>query len=442
TILRVSHPNYTTTTIDDDTNLNLNLGAANFELQPYNVLNFVKKDRSSGSNPTCFNLIQAEKLILEKGENKEYLPVEGLAAFNKAAAELLLGADNPLLKQHKVASVQCCGGTGSLRLGAAFIERFFSGSKVLISSPTWGNHKEILDEARVAWSEYRYCDPTTMELDFEGMIADIKANIHIYIFIYHLYIYVGLITYVYILMKWMVQDAPNGCFVLLQGCAHNPTCIDPTLAQWQEIADVIQRKNHIAFFDFAYQGFASGSLDRDAESVRMFGARGMDVIVAQSYSKNLGLYAERIGALHIICSSSQTCNRVKSQLKWLVVGLYAFPPVHGARIVAAIASNPGLFKEWKDQIAAIATRTKSARKKLYKTLAAKEKTHKDWSFILHQLGMFSYTGLNKAQREYMERKWHVYMTKDGSVSLAGMSWPICDYVADAIVDSFHYKKVD
>ncbi|GMP94368.1 hypothetical protein CsSME_00043846 [Camellia sinensis var. sinensis] len=193
-----------------DTNeMKLNLGVGAYrteELQPY-VLNVVKK---------------AENLMLEKGENKEYLPIEGLAAFNKATAELLFGADNPVIEQQRVATVQGLSGTGSLRLAAALIERYFPGAKVVISSPTWGNHKNIFNDARVPWSEYRYYDPKTVGLDFDGMISDIKA-------------------------------APEGSFVLLHGCAHNPTGIDPTPKQWEKIADAIQEKNHIPFFDVAYQ---------------------------------------------------------------------------------------------------------------------------------------------------------------------------------------------
>lgn len=377
-----------------DTNeLKLNLGVGAYrteELQPY-VLDVVKK---------------AENLMLERGENKEYLPIEGLAAFNKATAELLFGADSPLLKQQKVATVQGLSGTGSLRLAAAFIERYFPGAKVVISSPTWGNHKNIFNDARVPWSEYRYYDPKTVGLDFEGMIADIKA-------------------------------APNGSFILLHGCAHNPTGIDPTPEQWEKIADVIQEKNHTPFFDVAYQGFASGSLDADASSVRLFAARGMEIFVAQSYSKNLGLYSERIGALNVVCSSVEAAARVKSQLKRLARPMYSNPPVHGARIVANVVGSPDLFNEWKEEMQMMAGRIKSVRQKLYDNLTTKDESGKDWSFILKQIGMFSFTGLNKAQSENMTNKWHVYMTKDGRISLAGLSAAKCEYLADAILDSYY-----
>ncbi|CAN6918788.1 unnamed protein product [Brassica oleracea] len=345
-----------------DTNeLKLNLGVGAYrteELQPY-VLNVVKK---------------AENLMLERGDNKEGL-----------------------------------SGTGSLRLAAALIERYFPGAKVLISAPTWGNHKNIFNDAKVPWSEYRYYDSKTIGLDFEGMIADIK-------------------------------EAPEGSFILLHGCAHNPTGIDPTPEQWVKIADVIQEKNHITFFDVAYQGFASGSLDEDAASVRLFAERGMEFFVAQSYSKNLGLYAERIGAINVVCSSADAATRVKSQLKRIARPMYSNPPVHGARIVANVVGDASMFNEWKAEMEMMAGRIKTVRQKLYDSLVSKDKSGKDWSFIFNQIGMLSFTGLNKAQFvlvNNMTDKWHVYMTKDGRISLAGLSMAKCEYLADAIIDSYH-----
>eukprot|EP00249_Psilotum_nudum_P015386 c25299_g1_i1 orf=1145-2683(-) len=380
----------------DKSDLKLNLGVGAYrteELKPY-VLNVVKK---------------VEKLMLEKGDNKEYLPIDGLVAFNKATVELLLGENNPLIKTGRVATAQSLSGTGSLRLGAAFIQRYLPGTKVLISSPTWGNHKNILNDAGVPWSEYRYFDARTVGLDFNGMIADI-------------------------------EEAPSGSIILLHGCAHNPTGIDPSTEQWKVIADIIGAKGHIAFFDVAYQGFASGSLDDDASAVRMFASRGMEFFVAQSYSKNMGLYAERIGALSIMTSSSDIASRVKSQLKRLARPMYSNPPVHGARIVANVVGDPTLFDEWKGEMKLMAGRIKQVRQKLYDELTGKDKSGKDWSFILKQIGMFSYTGLNKAQSDNMTDKWHVYMTKDGRISLAGLPSSKCSYLADAIVDSYYNVK--
>nr|CAA04697.1 aspartate aminotransferase 2 [Canavalia lineata] len=377
----------------DNSDVKLNLGVGAYrteELQPY-VLNVVKK---------------AENLMLERGQNKEYVPIEGLAAFNKATAELLLGADNPAIKQQRVATVQGLSGTGSLRLGAAVIERYFPGAKVLISSPTWGNHKNIFNDARVPWSEYRYYDPKTVGLDFEGMIEDIKS-------------------------------APEGTFVLLHGCAHNPTGIDPTPEQWEKIADVIEEKNHRPFFDVAYQGFASGSLDEDAASVRLLVARGIELFIADSYPKDVGLYAQRIGAINVISSSPESAARDTSQLKRIARPMYSNPPVHGARIVADLVSKPQLFDEWKAEMEMMAGRIKNVRQLLYDPISSKDKSGKDWSFILKQIGMFSFTGLNKEQSDNMTNKWHVLMTKDGRISPAGLSLAKCEYLADAIIDSYH-----
>jgi aspartate aminotransferase len=207
---------------NDEMKLNLGVGAYRTEeLQPY-VLEVVKK---------------AEKKMLESGDNKEYLPIEGLAAFNKATAELLLGADNAAIKENRVATVQGLSGTGSLRLGAAFIQRYFPGTTVYISSPTWGNHKNIFNDAGVPWKEYRYFNPKTVGLDFDGMMEDI-------------------------------ENSPDSSIILLHGCAHNPTGIDPTPEQWEKIADLIQQKNHMAFFDVAYQVFISLRTNSPPEDTR------------------------------------------------------------------------------------------------------------------------------------------------------------------------------
>ncbi|KAL0382196.1 UNVERIFIED_CONTAM: Aspartate aminotransferase, chloroplastic [Sesamum calycinum] len=315
--------------------LDLGLGGYRTEdLQPY-VLNVVNK---------------AEKLMLERCENKEYLPIEGLAAFNKATAELLFGANSVVIQQQRVATVQSISGTGSLRLAAALIHTHFPASKILISSPTWGNHPNILNDARLPWSEYRYYDPITVGLDFHGMISDIKA-------------------------------APEGSFVLLHGCAHCPTGIDPTPEQWEIIADVIQEKKHIPLFDVVYQGYASGRVEADASSVRLFAARGMELLVAQSYSKNMGLYAERIGAFNVVCSS----------------------PDSAQRIVANVVGNSDLFSEWEEELRLMAGRKE-----------CEEET-----------------------RENMRNKWHVYMAKDGRMTLTGVSQAKCEYLADAFIDSYH-----
>jgi len=369
--------------------LNLGVGAYRTEeLQPY-VLEVVKK---------------AEVKMMEKAENKEYLPIDGLPAFKKCTAELLLGADSSIIKEGKIATLQSLSGTGSLRIGAAYINAWLPGKTVYLSNPTWGNHKNIFADAGVEWKMYRYFDPETVGLDFTGMIEDIKA-------------------------------APEGSIIVLHGCAHNPTGVDPTMEQWETIADVIQEKGHLAFFDVAYQGFASGSLEEDAASVRMFAEKGMEFLCSQSYSKNLGLYGERIGAISAVVTDSEVATRVASQMKRQARAMYSNPPVHGARIVSEVVGDEEMFNEWKAEMEMMSGRIKTVRGKLHGYLTEKM-PEKDWSFVTRQIGMFSFTGLSPAQVENMTNKWEVYMTKDGRISLAGLSAAKAEYLADAIVDSF------
>eukprot|EP01023_Acetabularia_acetabulum_P021816 TRINITY_DN2155_c0_g1_i1.p1 TRINITY_DN2155_c0_g1~~TRINITY_DN2155_c0_g1_i1.p1 ORF type:complete len:483 (-),score=117.69 TRINITY_DN2155_c0_g1_i1:1059-2375(-) len=368
--------------------LNLGVGAYRTEeLQPY-VLKVVQK---------------AEKNMLEKGENKEYLPIDGLATFKKATAELLLGAGSPVISEGRVVSIQSLSGTGSLRLGAAFINKFLAGVKVYLSNPTWGNHRNIFSDAGVEWEYYRYFDPETVGLDFEGMVADIKA-------------------------------APEGSVIVLHACAHNPTGIDPTKDQWEQIAALCQEKNHFPFFDVAYQGFASGDLETDAYAPRMFAEKGLEFFVAQSYSKNLGLYGERVGALNFISTDKESAVKVLSQLKRIARAIYSNPPVHGARIVSEVVGSSDMFGEWKEEMEMMAGRIKNVRQLLYDCLV-KLNPDKDWSFVTSQIGMFSFTGLTPAQVENMTQKHHVYMTKDGRISLAGLNAAKAEYLAKAIDDS-------
>jgi len=370
------------------TKLNLGVGAYRTEeLQPY-VLDVVKK---------------AEKKILDAGYNKEYLPIEGLDAFRAATVQLLLGSDHPAIKEGRVAVLQALSGTGSLRIGAAFIARFMKGAKVYISNPTWGNHRNIFGDEGVEWVYYRYFDPETVGLDFKGMTADLEA-------------------------------APEGSLVVLHGCAHNPTGIDPTPEQWGAIADLCKKKNLMPFFDVAYQGFATGDLDKDAFAPRLFVEKGLEIMVAQSYSKNLGLYGERVGALNVVLNEAETAKRVLSQLKRLARAIWSNPPTHGARIAAEVVGDPAMFEQWKGEMAGMAGRIATVRGELQSALE-KRLPDRNWGFITQQIGMFSYTGMTPAQVDNMTNKHFVFMTRDGRISLAGLSSSKVDYLADAIVDS-------
>jgi len=266
--------------------------------------------------------------------------------------------------------------------------------------PTWGNHNKIFPLGGVPQKPYRYYDPNTRGLDYKGMIEDLKA-------------------------------APDGAVILLHACAHNPTGVDPTEEQWEGIRKVIRSKQQLPFFDCAYQGFASGSLDKDAHAVRLFVADGGECFVAQSYAKNMGLYGERVGALSIVCRSTPVASRVDSQLKMVIRPMYSSPPAHGAAIAASILSDRRLFEEWTVELKGMAERIISMRHQLYDALQARG-TPGDWSHVLKQIGMFTFTGLNTDQVRFMTREYHIYMTLDGRISMAGLSSKTVPHLADAM----------
>jgi aspartate aminotransferase len=348
---------------------------------------------------------EAETRLLASGVDKEYLPIDGLAAFNAATARLLLGDGSPALADGRVATIQGLSGTGSLRVGAAFLAKFRPpGTVVYCSDPTWGNHFNIFGDAGLATAKYRYFYPATVGLDFEGMLADLGA-------------------------------APPGSVIVLHGCAHNPTGVDPTREQWAAIADVCAARSLLPFFDVAYQGFASGDLDADAWAPRFFAHdKGLEILVAQSYSKNLGLYSERVGALNFVLADPGAATRSLSQAKRIARALYSNPPAHGARIVAAVVGDPALFAQWKTEMAAMAGRIKAVRTRLADELAAAA-PGRDWGFVTRQIGMFSFTGLTPAQVKRMTDVHHVYMTGDGRISLAGLSEAKAGYLAAAMADA-------
>eukprot|EP00274_Cyanoptyche_gloeocystis_P004624 CAMPEP_0196654420 /NCGR_PEP_ID=MMETSP1086-20130531/4118_1 /TAXON_ID=77921 /ORGANISM="Cyanoptyche gloeocystis , Strain SAG4.97" /LENGTH=405 /DNA_ID=CAMNT_0041986165 /DNA_START=66 /DNA_END=1283 /DNA_ORIENTATION=+ len=368
-----------------DTKLNLGVGAY----------------RTEDGKPLVLNVVRKVEEILLK-ENHEYLAIDGLPEFRNLTAKLIFGEDSKLLQEGKVATVQSLSGTGALRVGAAFVEKWLPDVSVYLPTPTWGNHMNIFTHARVPHKKYRYFSNSIRGLDLEGMLADLQA-------------------------------AADGSIVLLHACAHNPTGCDPTRDQWQRIADVMKSKGHLPFFDSAYQGFASGDLDHDAWAVRHFADRGFELIVSQSYAKNMGLYGERIGALNIVVNNAEEAEKVRSQLKVLIRPMYSNPPAHGARIVAAVLRDPALRAEWKQELKAMADRIMTMRSSLRDELK-RLGTPGDWSHIVSQIGMFSFTGLSEIQVEAMTAKHHVYMTKDGRISMAGLSSRTVPHLAHAIDD--------
>ncbi|ONK69048.1 uncharacterized protein A4U43_C05F18740 [Asparagus officinalis] len=376
--------------------------AYNKDQSPVKVNLGVGAYRTEEGKPLVLNVVRrAEQLLVnDRSRVKEYLPITGLADFNKLSAKLILGADSPAIRESRVATVQSLSGTGSLRVGGEFLARHYHERTIYIPQPTWGNHPKVFTLAGLSVKTYRYYDPATRGLNFQGLLEDLAA-------------------------------AAPGAIVLLHACAHNPTGVDPTVDQWEQIRKLMRSKGLMPFFDSAYQGFASGSLDTDAQSVRMFVADGRECLVAQSYAKNMGLYGERVGALSIVCKSADVAGRVESQLKLVIRPMYSNPPIHGASIVATILKDSEMYKEWTLELKAMADRIISMRQQLFDALRARG-TPGDWSHIIKQIGMFTFTGLNSEQVAFMTREYHIYMTSDGRISMAGLSSRTVPHLADAI----------
>ena len=313
---------------------------------------------------------------------------------------MILGADSPALNQGRVAACQTISGTGAVRLGADFLARFAK-APVYIPNPTWANHRSIFADAGFTdIREYPYWDPATRGLNFKGIME-------------------------------VFNSAPEKSILLIHPCAHTPTGVDPTFEQWKEIARVCQERNLVVFFDSAYQGFASGSLEKDAQAVRYFVSLGLELLIAQSYSKNFGLYNERCGCLSVVAQSSDKAKEASSQLCKLVRACYSNPPAFGARIVQHVLNSPELYAEWKQQLEGMANRIIAMRNALFNRLKELQ-TPGTWNHITDQIGMFSFTGLSPAQVKVLRDKYHVYMTDNGRISMAGLNTKNVARFADAI----------
>ena len=349
---------------------------------------------------------QADEILRNNPElDHEYAPIAGIQSFTSKAAELMLGADSPALKEKRATSVQTISGTGAVHLGALFLARFFKGNRtVYVSNPTWANHHQIFSNVGIPTEQYPYFDKKTKGLDFEGM-------------------------------KSAIQAAPERSIILLHPCAHNPTGVDPTLDQWKELAQIIRQKNHFPFFDSAYQGFASGSLSRDAAAVRYFVEQGFELLIAQSFAKNFGLYGERAGVFHAVTApgpeASTTITRMASQLAILQRSEISNPPLYGARIVSTVLNDPKLYAEWEENLNTMSGRILAMRKELRAKLEELG-TPGTWNHITDQIGMFSFTGLNEEQVLRLRNESHVYMTKNGRISMAGLNSSNIDYFAKAV----------
>ncbi|KAL8945645.1 MAG: hypothetical protein Q9222_007844, partial [Ikaeria aurantiellina] len=366
--------------------------------------------RDDNAKPWVLPVVNKAEAILQKDPNlnHEYLPIAGLADFTSAAQKLVLGANSPAIKEKRVTSFQTISGTGAVHLGALFLSKFYprpSQQPIYFSSPTWANHNQIFSNVSLPIKPYPYFSPQTKGLDYDGMRSTIAS-------------------------------APSGSIILLHACAHNPTGVDPTRDQWADLAKLLKQKNHFPFFDCAYQGFASGDLENDAWAVRHFVEQGFDMCIAQSFAKNFGLYGERAGAFHFVAGpasdAENTVTRIASQLAILQRSEISNPPAYGARIASLILNDAQLFKEWEANLRTMSGRIIDMRKSLRKKLEELNGKEGSWKHITDQIGMFSFTGLTEKQVLRIREEAHIYMTKNGRISMAGANSGNVEYIARAI----------
>ncbi|KAF2217771.1 hypothetical protein CERZMDRAFT_108417 [Cercospora zeae-maydis SCOH1-5] len=367
--------------------------------------------RDDNAKPWVLPVVkQADELLRnDPNLNHEYLPIAGLPDFTSASQKLILGKNSPAIAEKRVISLQTISGTGAVHLGALFLAKFYNPANaeakaVYVSNPTWANHNQIFGNVRLPVKQYPYFSKQTKGLDFDGMIGAIK-------------------------------DAPEGSVILLHACAHNPTGVDPTQDQWKEIAKVIKSKKHFPFFDTAYQGFASGSLEKDGWAINYFVEQGFELVIAQSYAKNFGLYGERAGCFHFVTSpgssAAETTQRVGSQLAILQRSEISNPPAYGARIASLVLNDDKLFAQWEEDLRTMSGRIKEMRSAV-RTRLEEAKTPGTWNHITDQIGMFSFTGLDEKQVEKLRSEYHIYMTKNGRISMAGLNTKNIDYFAKSV----------
>ena len=353
----------------------------------------------NGKLPLLECVQAAEKTMMEKPAARGYLPIDGIAAYDAAVKSLVFGADSEPVKSGRIATVQGIGGTGGLKIGADFLKKLNPAAKVLISDPSWENHRALFSSAGFIVESYRYYDAATRGVDFDGMLADLNA-------------------------------AAPGTIILLHACCHNPTGYDITGAQWDQVIAVVRAKNLVPFLDMAYQGFGNG-ITEDGAVIGKFVAAGLDFFVSTSFSKSFSLYGERVGALSVLCSSKEEADRVLSQLKIVIRTNYSNPPIHGGAVVAAVLGSPELRAMWEKELAAMRVRIKAMRQKLVDGLKAAG-VQQDMSFITTQIGMFSYSGLTKDQMVRLRSEFGVYGTDTGRMCVAALNSKNIDYVCQAI----------
>jgi aromatic-amino-acid transaminase len=352
----------------------------------------------NGKVPLLKCVEKAEAILIEQHAPRTYLPIEGLAAYDKAVQELVFGADSAVIQEKRAVTVQALGGTGALKLGADFLKRFSPDSEVYISNPSWENHRALFESAGFKVNNYAYYDETTHGVNFAAMLAALKAM-------------------------------PRGSIVVLHACCHNPTGADLTQSQWDEVIAAVVAGGLVPFLDMAYQGFGAG-IAEDGALVRRFAATGVALLVSNSFSKSFSLYGERVGALSVVAASAEEASRLLSQLKRVVRTNYSNPPVHGGKVVATALATPELRQMWEDELAGMRVRIKEMRETFVQKLKVKAPGH-DFDFVREQVGMFSYSGLTKEQVGKL-REQSIYAVDTGRICVAALNSKNIDVVVDAI----------
>ncbi|KQN70276.1 aromatic amino acid aminotransferase [Duganella sp. Leaf61] len=352
----------------------------------------------NGKVPLLACVQKAEEILIAAPAPRTYLPIEGLAAYDKAVQELVFGADSAVIQEKRAITVQAIGGTGALKIGADFLKRFAPDAQVYISDPSWENHRALFESAGFTVNNYSYYDPSTHGVNFAGMLADLKSM-------------------------------PAGSIVLLHACCHNPTGADLTSAQWDEVIAAVTTGGLVPFLDMAYQGFGAG-IAEDGAVVRRFADAGGPLLVSNSFSKSFSLYGERVGALSVVAASGEEAARLMSQVKRVVRTNYSNPPVHGGKVVATVLTTPELRQLWEDELAGMRVRIKEMREAFVAKLKAKAPSH-DFDFVRDQVGMFSYSGLTKEQVGKL-REQSIYAVDTGRICVAALNSRNIDTVIDAI----------
>ena len=359
----------------------------------------VYKD-AQGNTPIMKAVKQAEGRLFELETTKNYLAIDGVAEFNARTKELLFGKESDIVKNSRAKTVQSLGGTGALRIAAEFVKRQTKAQNVWISNPTWPNHNAIFNAVGMTIREYRWYDAEKKALDWDGLMEDLS-------------------------------HADEGDVILLHGCCHNPTGIDPTPEQWKALAELSAQKGWLPLFDFAYQGLANG-LEEDAIGLRTFAANHKELLVSSSFSKNFGLYNERVGAFTLVAETEEIAATALTQVKSIVRTLYSNPASHGAATVALVLGDDKLRAEWEAELTEMRERIKAMRHKfveLLKEFGAEQ----DFSFIIEQNGMFSFSGLTAEQVDRLKDEFAIYAVRSGRINVAGITEDNIRYLCESIV---------